>query len=614
MTSARRGLARARGGWFLAGALCLLGCHAQRPAETPSAVLIYERQPELLIHEIERIRGMSDQRPTRIVFDDETAFASALAGKVKGDAIGPSDADSPAFSLAFEFPGPNAQKGSSWAEVYDEQLLGFFDEHTHAVHVRKALIDQKSELEVAAVLAHELTHSLQIQHFTVPDLAALTDEDSRLAQNAVLEGDAMLVMVSYLAYRNRIPLNRALVRAASAASDREFDRYNRARGGQRALQNAPPLLRERMSFPYLQGMTFVSALFRAGGFELVNKIYSKPPVTSEQVLHPQKYLSGELAVPVRAPEPPRGYKVVASGRVGELQISAILSYCIAPERAAEAAAGWGGDAYAVAVDSAQHGALLWATSWDDEREAKQFEDSLREYVECTRARAGTNVMPEDDTIRREGKAVALVRGIGRAAAGPMLAGLIAGAAVAPRAVPPFGAIAIPAVKQAKPYRAPYLSSGYYVNEELGVVTLVPPGLSPEIGGAATATFSRKQPSPVVMGIELSDQLASMQTVDEVHAVLAREFQRVIGNMQLTYLNGRDVQISTLGRGIERVWRVSGTSAGLKAIVLPMCAGTGSLVLWGVWADDQGLNTLDWWLGSVKPTLPGEAPVCAELNP
>ncbi len=601
--------------WLASCALALLlaGCHQQAPAEQP-AVLDYERKPELLIGEIERIRGVADTRRTRILFDDEKAFGAALVGKVKLDAIGPSDADTPAFALAFEFPPPNAKAGSSRADVYDEQLLGFYDEHTHAVHVRRALLGSKSELEVAAVLAHEVTHSLQLQHFRVPDLAGTNDEDLRLAQNALLEGDAMLVMVGYLAYRNRIPINRALVRAASAVSEREFERYNKARGGDRVLSNAPPLLRERMSFPYLAGMTFVAALFRAGGFELVNKIYGQPPTVSEHVLHPEKYLAGEQPAAMRALEPPKGYEKVAGGSVGELQIGAILSYCLPVARARAAASGWGGDAYAVAVGKNEQGALFWTSAWDSESEAKEFESALGDYVQCTRARAGTNVMPDGDSLRREGRKVALVRGLSAAEAKAQIARQLSSVGETPKPVAPFGKVVIPEVKQVRAFRPPYVSAGYYVNEELGLVAQVPPGLSIELGSATGATLTRKEPSPVVMGVELSDQIASMQTVDEVHAVLAREFQRVIGDAKLEYLSGRDVQISTFGRGIERLWRVAGSSAGLKAIVLPVCGNTGSLVLWGVWADEQGLATFDWWLGSVKPTSSAEPPLCAELNP
>jgi hypothetical protein len=109
-----------------------------------------------------------------------------------------------------------------------------------------------------------------------------------------------------------------------------------------------------------------------------------------------------------------------------------------------------------------------------------------------------------------------------------------------------------------------------VNEQLGLVARVPPGLAAEIGGPTTVMFSRTAPSPVVIGVELSDQIASMDTVDEVHGAVAGEFRRVLGAHELDYVRGRDVSFE-IGSGIEREWRVRDSSAGLKAIVLYPCA-------------------------------------------
>jgi hypothetical protein len=558
------------------------------------------------------VTAIRDLHP--ILFDDEPTFFRALELKVKADAIGPTDADSPVFALSFEFPPPGARVGASWSEIYDEQILGFYDEHTHAIHVRRAALGEKDDLEVASVLAHEMTHLLQTQHFPFPNLAHESNEDVRLAQNSVLEGDAMLVMVAYIARKNRIPLNRALVRAAQATSEREFERYSRARGGQEVLDRAPPLIRERISFPYLTGLSFVGALYRAGGFELVNRVYEKPPSTTEQVLHPEKYLAGEAAIPVEEPKLPPNFERVSGGRVGELQIRTILSYCLPPRRAAAAAAGWGGDAYVVAVKGGKTGALFWATVWDDETEAKEFEAALKDYVACTRARSGTHVMPLGDFVQRRGTRVALVRGLERRESNPALIAALAAAGPPSPPNPPFGRIEIPPVRRAAAYRLPYVSAGHYVNEQLGLVTRVPDSFSVDSSAPLSVSFMRGDPSPVALGVEVSDQIPSMETIDELQGAVARAFQGVLGSAELADAGGRYVYLGELGRGLERAWRVARTNAGLKVIVVPICASTGSMIFWGVWADANGARALDWWLGSLRSTRRGEPPICVELNP
>lgn len=594
--------------------LLLLACGGPK---APPATFVQARAVEIetraLVEEVERIRGVADQRATRIVFADEAPFFQALERKVKADAIGPTDADSPAFALAFEFPPPGAKAGSSWGEVYEEQILGFYDEHSHAIHIRKSALGKKSDVEIASVLAHEMMHSLQTQHFPFPDLAKEPNEDVRLAQNAVLEGDAMLVMVAYLARKNRIPVTRALVRAALATTEREFERYSRARGGQEVLDQAPPLIRERLTFPYLYGLSFIGALYRAGGFELVNRVYQHPPTTTEQVLHPEKYLAGEGAVPVEEPKLLPGFERVTGGRVGELQIRTILSYCLPPERATKAAAGWGGDAYVIATRQ-KTGALFWATAWDDENEAKEFEAALKDYVKCTRQRSKTHVMPAGDHLVRQGTRVVLVRGLNQHEARLALAAGLSAIGTPQPSTPPFGPITIPPIRRAVAFRPPYVSAGHYVNEQLGLVSLVPRAFSVDASKPLSVSLSRSAPSPVVLGVEVSDQIPSVEAIDELHGAIAKGFEEVLGDQRLAYVGGRDVYLRELGRGLERTWRVVESQAGLKVIVVPICASTGSMILWGAWTDPNGASALDWWLGSLRSTRRGEPPICVELNP
>jgi hypothetical protein len=590
----------------------LLGaCAGRHGASAPSG--FERRDPREIVREVAEIRGLPDTRPTRIVIDQPAAFAAALETKAEKDAIGPTAADTPAFFAAFDFPPPDARHGSSLDEVLGEQIIAFYDEWTHSVHVRADRM-KGDEDEPTLVLAHEITHSLQVQNLPRPDVAGTKEEDQRLAQLSVLEGDAMLVMLAHGAWRRRIPLRRALARAAAAVGEEAFDRYAHATGADRALMNAPPLIRERLTFPYLYGLTFVGALWRAGGFPLVNRMYSALPASSEHILHPEKYLAGEAPIPVDAPKPPDGYQVVAAGRVGELSLRVILERCLTRPAAARAAAGWGGDAYSVVAAPGGKAALLWSTTWDDESEATEFETALGQYVECTRRRAGTSVMPEGDTVRRRGRNVALVRGISGAPADPLATALLDLPRPVPTRSPPLGTVTIPPLKRPKNVHPPYVSQGVYVNERLGLMAAVPPGAQVEVRSATSASFELRAAGPALGGIELSDQIAVAATVDEIHGSLAAAVKKAIGDFELEYVGGQDVYLGALGHGIDRAWRVKGTTGGMRAIVVPICSGTGSFVFWQIWTEPSGAEALGRWLASIRPTAWEEPPVCAVLNP
>jgi hypothetical protein len=593
-------------------ALACLAC-GSKPRARDASSKRWREDPRALVAEVAAIRGLADSQPTPIVFDDAKTFARALDQKAARDAIGPTSADQDVFFSAFDFPPANAKVGSTLDEVLGEQIIAFYDQHTHSVHVRKDRPNADDD-EMTMVLAHELAHSLQEQHLPVPDLRATTDADTRLAELAVIEGDAMLVMLAHAAYRRRIPLNRALARAAVMATDDAFQRYARASRADRALMRAPPLIRERLTFPYLRGLTFVGDVWRAGGFPLVNRMYAHAPTTTEQILHPEKYLAGEKPVPVREPEAPKGYEKISSGRVGELQIRVVLERCLPPARAAAAASGWGGDAYTIARSTNGKGALLWATVWDDETQAIEFETALKEYVSCTRTRSGENVMPAGDLVRRDQTKVVLTRGLSTALAETTTVSLLALISDRPAVDPPLGAVSIPVRKPIQPTRPPYVSQNIYVNERLGLMAQVPYGAAVDMKSPTSVVFSVRSPSTALAGIELSDQIAVGATIDEIHGTLAAAVQDAIGRYTLEYTGGQDVFIRALGHGVDRAWNIKGTTAGLRAIVIPICNGTGSFVIWQLWTDPGTAAQLEQWLASVHPTAWQTPPVCAELDP
>jgi hypothetical protein len=83
--------------------------------------------------------------------------------------------------------------------------------------------------------------------------------------------------------------------------------------------------------------------------------------------------------------------------------------------------------------------------------------------------------------------------------------------------------------------------------------------------------------------------------------------------KLEYVGGKITYLPALGRGLERSWQVRGTGAGLRAIVVPICQNTGSLVIWQFWAQGSA-GAVQYWLSTLRPIAWREPPICAELNP
>ena len=217
--------------------------------------------------------------------------------------------------------------------------------------------------------AHEYTHALQDQHYTVfKDQAKVLDRtDWLMARQAIYEGDATILM-SYWAIAN---LSQAeLLEITTAGVDPEQ---------QAVLDGMPAILRESLLYPYTTGAFFVQAAQMSGGWSAVDDFYSRMPESTEQILHPEAYAAKEAPVAVTLPKGlakdlGAGWSVALEDTFGEFQTGIWLKEGGVEETAANtAAAGWGGDRLAVIYGPDEAWAVAMQTSWDTTGDAAEFE-------------------------------------------------------------------------------------------------------------------------------------------------------------------------------------------------------------------------------------------------
>jgi hypothetical protein len=144
----------------------------------------------------------------------------------------------------------------------------------------------------------------------------------------------------------------------------------------------PPWMVRQLTFPYEAGAAFVTQLYAAGGWDAVNAAYDQPPASTEQVLHPEKYLADEVPAEVAEPDPSAqlgsGWREVEATTLGEA-MTAIWLEGLGTDRAeADAAAnGWGGDRLSVVRGPDGGWALAWQLTWDAPAQAAEFAESYR---------------------------------------------------------------------------------------------------------------------------------------------------------------------------------------------------------------------------------------------
>lgn len=278
--------------------------------------------------------------------------------------------------------------------LYTEEVAGFYDPDNK----RMVLIveDEPKEepgwfsrlLGVAPVfdkdaqkttLAHELTHALQDQLY---DLNAMEegiekDDDQLLAFQALVEGDATLLMFVEMGDQDLEDMDPAAMRATFNIMS-----WLLPLSGGETFRRAPPIFKESLTFPYFQGMLFVMAAAEKRGWRAVHQCYSSPPLSTEQILHPRKYLPGpaqDLPQTVTIPKldlTAQGWKKTGTNCLGEFQTRILLK---SVRGGTQAASGWDGDTYQIYRSKNGELGLVSVSIWDTEKDAEEFATAYRSY-------------------------------------------------------------------------------------------------------------------------------------------------------------------------------------------------------------------------------------------
>lgn len=298
-------------------------------------------------------------------------------------------------------------------KLLTEQVAGYYDPKTQEFYLAD-WIDLDGQ---RPVMAHELTHALQDQHFNLRRFEDWPkhDSDAEMAAHALVEGDASYLMMQYVARdpARQLAFLKSMMSGGATASEQ--------------IEKAPRVLREQMLFPYLQGMMWVAQIYKQGGWDAVSAAYEKLPQSSEQVLHQEKYTANEAPqrVTVRdlSSSLGHGWHMADNDVQGEWGCYILLDEVLQTiDVSKRAAAGWGGDRYALFVGPKQTDVVVaLKTVWDTEADAHEFFDA---YVRRTTKHYGvepSEVAPADRqvwmtkegavVVERQGSAVVVIEGV-----------------------------------------------------------------------------------------------------------------------------------------------------------------------------------------------------------
>jgi len=256
----------------------------------------------------------------------------------------------------------------STVDVLTEQAAAFYDYHAKKLYIT----DWTASATREAALAHELAHALADQHFNLNRFIhkARESDDEALARVAVMEGQATCLMSEFVAER----MCETLVRHPELAERMNRGSDSSGSGEFPVFEGSPLYIRATLIFPYTSGMRFQQAVVDRNGNQAFAEVFRQAPVSTQQILHPDKYFAGIRPVLPDLPKPSstHGYKGLIGGTFGELDHHVLLEQFAGKQAADEIAPHWRGGQYEL-LENKKKGRviLLYASQWDTAASARQ---------------------------------------------------------------------------------------------------------------------------------------------------------------------------------------------------------------------------------------------------
>lgn len=343
---------------------------------------------------VEHIRRLEFNKTVPVSLQTREAFAAEQRNRTTSETL--RVFDNAKFEAVFMI-----NESTDSIEVQRENagtsILGYYHPGREEIVL---IAENQSQLEIdELVLAHELVHALQDQHF--PSIIARNmTRDAVNAADGIVEGDPKFVEHRY---RDRCE--------DGVWNDTCVSRSDQSGGGE--LANIGPYLLKYQ--PYSDGPSFVQSRFNRGGWEAVNAVYEQPPVSSEQVIHPEKYGvedPANVTLPDRTTEDWERVRPAGRPDYGEFGEAGMMTMFVYPiyesngrtqivpitdwlnrtpsgdlyqfdplNYVSPFSEGWNGDRLHVYRNADNETAYVWRSVWDTDSDAVEFVDGYRQVLD-----------------------------------------------------------------------------------------------------------------------------------------------------------------------------------------------------------------------------------------
>jgi len=241
-------------------------------------------------------------------------------------------------------------------DLLTDQIAGLYDSKAREFYIA----DWMAPEDQKPVMAHELTHALDDQYYHIDawEKAARPNDDAESAREAVLEGSALAAMFDYTLAPEKMSV-RNFGDIASLIDQQALDEAEK----DPVMVKAPQFIKDDLLFPYVAGAGFTQQFLKAtNGWADFHKVFENPPVSTQQILHPEMYFAGIRPPPLELPKVkpilPHGWKELDQNVMGEYGLKEVLKQFLGADAAARLSPEWAADRYSISESQDKQQTLL----------------------------------------------------------------------------------------------------------------------------------------------------------------------------------------------------------------------------------------------------------------
>ena len=271
--------------------------------------------------------------------------------------------------------------------------ISVYDPQTKVLYIADSLEDEQEEA-ILSSLVPNLAYAFLDQHFgvTLEHTRVARNQDASVARWAVVTGDALHAVFDY-------KLGSSAFNRVKVHDIRQFFRFLLE---EQMAEDTPQSLIEISLFSGVGGFAFMQLYLKWNGWEGADRLYSDLPLSTEQIMHPEKY-AGSRDDPTQVTEqtPPdvlsRSWKRIYSNTLGEFMLYLHLKEFISDQQAKWAAQGWDGDRVELFENPDGKLTLVFRSVWDSEKEAIQFSQAYAKLIH--QRYPGAQLVSGDESMR-----------------------------------------------------------------------------------------------------------------------------------------------------------------------------------------------------------------------